>query len=268
MTITKALKYKNIDWTEAQILLSHVLNKEKLFLLTHGDYSLTESEEKGYIDCVEKRLEGVPIAYITHKREFYGRDFYINENVLIPRPETELIIDVVKSLSLPNNSKVLDLCTGSGIIPITLMQEIDNIEVIGADISLKALEVARINAQKYGNNIIFIESDMFEDVPKEKYKVITANPPYIPTHDSNSLDEDVKREPSLALYGGADGLYFYRIILGKGKEYLQEKGFMVLEIGYNQKDQIETLACENGYKVVFFKDLQGFDRVALLCLNI
>ncbi len=148
------------------------------------------------------------------------------------------------------------------------MQEIDNIEVIGADISFKALEVARINAQKYGLNITFIESDMFETVPKEKYNVITANPPYIPTGDSNTLDEDVKREPSVALYGGEDGLYFYRIILTTGKEYLAEGGFMVLEIGYNQKDQIEALACENGYRVEFFKDLQGYDRVALLCLNI
>ncbi len=106
MTITEALKYKNLNLTEAQILLSHVLNKDKLFLLIHGDYSLTDYEEKEYINCVEKRLEGVPIAYITHKREFYGRDFYINENVLIPRPETELIIDVVKKFIFFSKSQI------------------------------------------------------------------------------------------------------------------------------------------------------------------
>ena len=265
MTITEALKYKDINITDAQILLSFVLGKDKLFLLTNGDYSLTEKEEKEYIRYVKKRLTGVPVSYITHQREFYGRNFYVDENVLIPRPETELMIDVVKSLPLPPQPRILDLCTGSGIIPITLSLELGLKIIFGTDISPLALKVARKNNRLLGATLRTIESDMFRLLPQAEFDVITANPPYIPTGDLEGLDEDVKREPTIALDGGRTGLDFYEILLSQGKDYLTKEGFMVLEIGYNQKKDIKALAKEYKFKAKFFKDLQGYNRVVLLC---
>ena len=268
MNVKEAIRYKNIDWTEAQILLSFVLKSDKLFLISHDDYVLKKNEEKEYINCVEERLKGVPIAYITHQREFYGRKFYVDENVLVPRPETELIIDVVKSLSISKRIKILDLCTGSGIIPITLSLQIPEAFVIGIDISENALNVAKKNNEVLGTQVTFIQSDMFENVPQERFDIITSNPPYIPTEDLKGLDSDVQREPSIALDGGGDGLDFYKIILSQVKDYLNEKGFIVLEIGYNQSEDIKLLAEKNNFNVKFYKDLQGYNRVALLWQNI
>lgn len=262
MTIKDAIEYGTINNNEVNILLCDAINKDKLFLLCHNDYVLSESEEKLFLDYIEKRKKNTPISYITHKREFYGREFYVNENVLIPRPETEIIIDVVKGLNLTKDLKILDLCTGSGIIPITLGLECGFKEIYASDISFKALEVAKENAKKYNQNITFIESDLFENIPNIKFDLIISNPPYITREDMEKLDIDVKREPNIALYGGVDGLDFYKKIISQGKEYL--KGKFIFEIGYNQSDSLERLATENGFEIEFFKDLQNFKRTCVL----
>jgi release factor glutamine methyltransferase len=202
----------------------------------------------------------VPVSYITKKKEFYGLQFYVDENVLIPRPDTERIIDVVVEFAKDNYGlkeedtpiSILDLCTGSGCIAVSIAKTIKNAVVTATDISEQALKIAKKNAVKneVSNKISFILSDMFKSVPKKKFDVIISNPPYIETSVIPRLQKEiVKHEPRIALDGGEDGLRFYRIIAAKVKEFLKPLGgVLFLEIGDKQADSVrQVLVNEGGF---------------------
>ena len=272
MTVREVLAETYIDRREAEIILCSVLKKDRLFVLVHSDYTLTHREKDLFLSFAERRKKGEPLCYILKKREFYGREFTVSENTLIPRPETELIIDEAKKLFRKTESiKVLDLCTGSGCIGITISCEFPLSRVIMSDICPKALCVCNENLLKFtekyslsGHWTEIVRSDMFENIPKIKYDLIVSNPPYIPTEDIKDLDPDVKREPAKALDGGKDGLDFYRIIFCRAGTYLSEKGYIILECGFDQSESIRHLAEKNGYECTFAKDFQNIERCAVI----
>lgn len=193
-------------------------------------------------------------------------NFYVNEDVLIPRPDTEVlveeVIEITKRLTRP---KVLDLCTGSGAIAISIAKYAQNADLFASDISKNAIEVAKKNARTNGvqDRIEFMESDLFESIPQMKFDIIVTNPPYIKKDDISKLDKEVQSEPHMALDGGIDGLEFYRKISGKAYDYLKYNGYLCMEIGYDQKDSvIDILDYENRYSGTYSKkDLYGNDRI-------
>ena len=222
---------------------------------------------------LEKIKNNIPIQYITNHQEFMKLDFYVDENVLIPQPDTEILVEEVikyvnenaENFSNSSPIKILDLCTGSGAIAISLAKYIENVEITATDISNKAIQIAKLNAEKnlVHKKIKFIESDMFENIEKNQFDIIISNPPYIETNIIPTLDKEVQKEPFIALDGGDDGLRFYRLIIKNAKDYLAPTGKISLEIGYNQKEAIFNLIknCDNFNNPVCIKDLGGNDRV-------
>ena len=195
-------------------------------------------------------------------------NFYVNEDVLIPRSDTEVLVEEVIAIANKIKAKkILDLCTGSGAIAVSLAKYVKNSEITAVDISSKALRIAKMNAKnnEVENQITFLQSDLFHEVPKEKYDIIVSNPPYIKKDIIKTLDREVQKEPEIALDGGYDGLDFYRKIIHQGYEYLKFKGYLCLEIGYDQKiDVIELIENEEKYRDTYGKkDLYGNDRVVV-----
>lgn len=220
----KFLTEKNIDEASliTRMLLSFVLKCKKEELLIRQDEDIQEGQEKKFLDGIEKISKGYPIQYITHLKEFMGMDFYVDENVLVPRSDTEVLVDEVISLAKEDSKKdILELCTGSGAIAVSLAKYIENVNLTATDISNGALEVAKKNESRLleEQKIHFIQSDMFENIDK-KYDIIVSNPPYI-KHDVIK-DYSLKYEPQIALDGGEDGLDFYRIIIEEGYKYLNK----------------------------------------------
>ena len=264
------LKTNNIEEPnlKARLLMQFILNKSRQYLLVHDDEELTRIQEKAYLDGIEKISKGVPLQHITHSQEFMKMNFYVNEDVLIPRPDTEILVEEVINISnKANKVKILDMCTGSGIIAISLAKYIKNSEITAVDISPKALRIAKLNAKNNNveNKITFIESDLFNNIVKEKYDIIVSNPPYIKNEVIKSLDKEVQKEPYIALAGGEDGLEFYRKIINQGFEYLKFNGYLCLEIGYDQKKEvIDIINSEEKYSETYAKkDLAGNDRIII-----
>lgn len=265
---TKLLKDNNIENASniARILLANLLNKSKEYLVINDKEELKEELVEKYNKYLKQIIEGYPLQYITHNQEFMKLNFYVDENVLIPQPDTEILVEEVINIcdkKYKNKEiKILDLCTGSGAIAISLGKYIQSAEITAIDISKKALEVATKNAKSNEVKIKFIKSNMFEDI-NDKYVIIVSNPPYIETNVISELSKQVQNEPKIALDGGADGLDFYREIAQNAYKYLETNGFLVMEIGYNQKDTvIEILSNENKYKnIECIKDLDNNDRV-------
>lgn len=265
---TIELKVKGISEPKlkARLLMQYVLNKPRQYLLVYDNTELSKINETKYIDGIKKLINGVPLQHITHLQEFMKLNFFVNEDVLIPRPDTEVLVEeVINIANKINAKKILDLCTGSGAIAISLAKYIKDSNITALDISDKALEVARKNAKnnEVENQITFVKSNLFEKLPKEKYDIIVSNPPYIKKDIIKTLDKEVQKEPNIALDGGYDGLDFYRKIIGNGYEYLKYKGYICLEIGYDQKiDVIELIENEEHYIDTYCKkDLYGNDRV-------
>lgn len=255
---------------KARILLANILDKNKEYLLIHDEEEINEKIVNLYMKKIEELKNHKPIQYIIKKQEFMGFDFYVDENVLIPQPDTENLVEEVLFIinSIKDKSlKILDLCTGSGAIAISLSKILnsDKILIYGSDISEKALKIAQDNAIQNCSKVVFLKSNIFNEINNNyKFDIIVSNPPYIETKTIEELSEEVKYEPHLALDGGEDGLYFYREIIKNAKKYLNPNGYLAFEIGYNQKKQVEKLLEENGYKNIYSrKDLSGNDRVVV-----
>lgn len=253
---------------KAKMILAHVLNKEKEYLLIHDEEIVSEELYNDFINKIQRLKMNEPIQYILNNQEFMGIQFFVNENVLIPQPDTEnLVEEVLNIINSKNECVILDLCTGSGAIAVSLSKYIANkkIEIYASDISEEALVVANKNAINNGANIKFIKSNLFEDMDEEvKFDIIVSNPPYIETRTIDKLSEEVRKEPILALDGGEDGLKFYKKIIKEAKKYLNKDGILAFEIGYNQKVAVEELLKENYYRNIYSKkDLAGNDRIVV-----
>lgn len=281
MTIRETLRkgmiaLKNAGISEPQLksrlLMQYILNKPRQYLLVYDDKILTLRQEVDYFKLIKKLRNGVPLQHITHLQEFMKMNFYVDEDVLIPRPDTEVLVEeVIKIAKKINAKKILDLCTGSGAIAVALAKYIKDSEITAVDISDKALRIAKKNAidNEVENQITFIESNLFDKVRKEKFDIIVSNPPYIKKDIIKTLNTEVQKEPIIALDGGYDGLDFYRKIISKGYEYLKFNGYICLEIGYDQKiDVIELIENEEKYVETYCKkDLYGNDRVIVTKLG-
>lgn len=253
--------------TDAWILLEHVTGVSRTRYYVNPRQSLSEDEEKSYLSYIEKRKKRIPVQHLTGVQEFMGLEFLVNEHVLIPRQDTEVLVETVWK-DLESGMRVLDMCTGSGCILISLMKRMqtvsgeDGIHGVGVDLSREALQVAEANASKQNVGAVFVESDLFEQV-EGTYDIIVSNPPYIRTSVINELQEEVKlHDPYTALDGKEDGLFFYREIIKKSKEYLKKGGRLYFEIGHDQGEDVKKLMEEAGFtQVTVKKDLAGLDRV-------
>lgn len=256
---------------EATLLLGKLLKVDKVYIYTHGDEKVPDFVVDKYFEMIDRRKEGYPIQYIIKEREFMGLDFYVEEGVLIPRPDTEILVEYV--LDYIDNTygeeeiEALDLGIGSGAIGISLAYYRRNARVYGVDISQKALKVANINKERFNlDNIEILESNLFENIDGNiRFHIIASNPPYISKKDIEGLQEEVRKyEPITALVGGEDGLDYYRRIIPESKSYLHPNGLLILEIGYDQGIEVRDMMINEGYKdVKILKDLQGLDRVVL-----
>lgn len=258
---------------KSEILLQHILNMDKTELIINSKIEVQHDLEQRYISYLDKIIEGKPIQYITHKQEFMGLYFYVDENVLIPQPDTEILVEkTIRTVTANNkllsqNIKILDLCTGSGAIAVSLenyLQNKCNIEIYASDISEKAIDVAKRNAKENNAKVKFIISDMFQNIEENNFDIIVSNPPYIEKATITTLSKEVQNEPHLALDGGIDGLDFYRIIAKEGYKHLKSGGYILVEIGYNQKESVSNIFKEytdQYMDVKCTKDLNGQDRV-------
>lgn len=253
--------------TDAWILLEHVTGVSRTRYYVNPRLSLSEEEEGRYRSYIEKRMKRIPVQHLTGVQEFMGLEFLVNEHVLIPRQDTEVLVETVWK-DLEPGMRVLDMCTGSGCILISLMKRMqsvsgeDEILGVGADLSREALQVAEANASRQHVDAVFVGSDLFEKV-EGRYDIIVSNPPYIRTSVIRELQEEVKlHDPYAALDGKEDGLFFYREIIKKSKEYLKKGGRLYFEIGHDQGEDVKKLMEEAGFtQVTVKKDLAGLDRV-------
>lgn len=246
---------------DARLLLEYICGTDRNTLLVHGDRAVSEKEQSQYEDFIGKREKRIPLQYITGEQEFMGLSFAVNENVLIPRQDTEILTEEALR-NLEDGMAVLDMCTGSGCILLSLLNYTNDCVGVGADISKKALEVAEENNRRLGKNAVFIQSNLFEKV-EGKFDMIVSNPPYIPYDVIPTLMEEVKTyEPLTALDGREDGLYFYREIVRQAGKHLNRGGQLLFEIGCEQAADVSKLLLDAGYKEVqTVKDLAGLDRV-------
>lgn len=254
-------KFGTVDGT---FLIENLLGLSKTEIFFNHNMDVPKEVEKKIDEIYEKYLKDYPINYLIGKKNFYGRDFYLEEGVLIPRFETEILIEKILKIGI-DFKRILDIGCGSGIISLTLALEIPNSTVLGIDISSKALSVSNKNKDDLKvKNCRFKKSNLFESIEAESFDLIVSNPPYINAKDMEELDNKVKKEPELALFGGEDGLYFYREIIKKSHKYLNENGYIAFEIGYNQGQSVKELLSFNGYKdITLIKDYNGFDRCVI-----
>ncbi|RKD21993.1 release factor glutamine methyltransferase [Caminicella sporogenes DSM 14501] len=279
VTISKALneaveKLKGKVFTpilDSEVLLSKILNKDRLYLIVNKEEQLTEEEYRKYKEIIDKRFQGMPVQYLTNNQEFMGLDFYVEEGVLIPRPDTEILVEkVINHIDNTKEYNILDIGTGSGAITVSLAKYFVNSTVYSIDVSKKAISIGRKNADRHGvlSRIKFLKGSLFEPLEeidiKGKIDILVSNPPYIPSEEIEKLQIEVsKYEPRLALDGGKDGLYFYRKIIDKAPKYLRYNGFIALEVGHNQAGKVVEFMRKNGcYKdIEITEDLAGIERV-------
>ena len=266
------LKGSNIESPKlkARLLLQHVLDKPRQYLIVYDKEELGKKEQWEYFVNIEKLAKGVPLQHITHTQEFMKMDFYVDENVLIPRPDTEILVEeVIEIAKNMNQPKILDLCTGSGAIAISIAKNVPNAEIYAIDISEKAINIAKKNAKNLNAKVKFIKSNLFNKMNDTKFDIIVSNPPYIKKADINYLSQEVKKEPEIALDGGIDGLDFYRKISKQAIDYLKFGSYLCFEIGYDQKEEVmEIIEKEGNYKDTYCKkDLCGNDRVIITKVN-
>lgn len=268
----KIMAAKNDAW----LLLSMVTGLDRTRYIMRSEDMVTKDEEKGFLDKINRRAKREPLQYIEGSAPFMGYDFAVNENVLIPRMDTEvLVMEALRVAKLKFSQRpigeqidVLDMCTGSGCIIESIYLKLNEkgyrVRAVASDISAKALAVAKENARRLGASVEFLEGDLFEKVTG-KFEIITSNPPYICTSVIADLEPEVKDyEPMLALDGTDDGLYFYRKIVINAREHLTDDGYLIMEIGYDQGLDVSELCKEAGYsEVMVLNDFAGLDRVVV-----
>ena len=270
MNISEALSYgsQEIEYFNAKLLLENVLNCKDNYLVINKYEDLTPIQESSYKKHIKDVKAGKPLQYITNKQVFYDSEFYVDENVLIPQPDTAFVVDkalnILLSMNLDRPLKILDLCTGSGAIAIIISKKLKEknieFEMTASDISNGALKVAMTNAEKIVSDtkIRFVLSNLFDEI-NGKFDMIISNPPYVKSDDIGKLSLDVQNEPHIALDGGNDGLEFYKRISNQVDNYLSDNGYLVLEIGYDQGKEV----CELFDDSNFYKDLNNNDRCVI-----
>lgn len=251
---------------DAQILLADILNIPTWKLITIKDESLNQSIVDEFIRRIDKRIKGYPVAYIIGKKEFFGLKFIVNEGVLIPRPETEVLVEkVLERLDKKTPYLGLDIGVGSGAIAISILKNRPYIKMVGVDISPIALELTKKNAKihKVSDRLHLKKSDLFKELSGYKFDFIVSNPPYIPLEEYEKLQKEVKKEPKEALIASKGGLEFYERIVNQIEKYLKPSGFVAFEVGYNQGEKVKNILKEHGFEAKSYKDLQGIDRVII-----
>ncbi len=267
LTIEQILRhaYQRIDKTDAHLLLQHILVVNHAFLLTHSDQILTLEQTNHFLHWVLQRSEGVPIAYLIGQREFYDSVFKVSDAVLIPRPETELLVDLALNLTPTNRAcRILDLGTGSGAIAITVAKHRALSQVIAVDVSVDAISIADWNAKNLRiSNVRFVISNWFSELSNEKFDLIITNPPYIAENDPHLQQGDLRFEPKLALSADHSGMNCMSHIIQTAPQHLEKDGWLLLEHGYDQADKCKILL-ENGNftNICSYPDLAGIMRVS------
>jgi release factor glutamine methyltransferase len=253
--------------TEAELLFTDILNcsRASLYLDSKG---LLDKDKAGFVSSVlKRRIKGEPIQYILGKAEFMGFNFLVNEDVLIPRPETEILVETAAKLVSSISADILELGTGSGCIAISLAKMLASARIIATDISEKAVKIAGKNAALNNVKIDFLVSDLFGSraLQDKKFNLIVSNPPYIPSLDIDKLQPEVRHEPRVALDAGEDGLGFYRRIAKEAPRYLKDGAFLVMEIGFGQKESVKNILQKSGYFEImeWVKDYNGIDRIVV-----
>jgi release factor glutamine methyltransferase len=248
---------------EVQMLLQHVLGVSRAYLLAHPEQVLDEAQAPAYRALLQRRLAGEPLAYILGEREFFGLDFRVTPATLIPRPDTELLVELALE-RIPQRGRVLDLGTGSGAIALSIAHSRPDAEVTAADFSIEALEVAQENARRLNiGNARFMQSDWFSALAGERFDLIVSNPPYIADADAHLEQGDLRFEPRTALASGVDGLDDIRRIIAGAKAHLTAGGWLMFEHGYDQAERVRELLDATGFAEVFSaRDLAGIERVS------
>ena len=255
----------NTPSLDAEILITEVLSIARHKIISHPEMIISEADESLIMSYAERRKKREPIAYITGKKDFYGLEFSINSDVLIPRPDTEILVDTALFFA-PQKSNLLDICTGSGAVAIALKYNRNDLNIFASDISDKCVAQAEKNAEIIlGKSCIdFRKSDLFESFDGMKFSVITANPPYIDTEETDSLEPELFHEPRAALFSPGHGFFLADKIISSAERFLNDDGMLIMEIGALQEKAARTSAAKYGYKTVFTPDYSGINRVARL----
>lgn len=258
----------NGDYRFTKIVLQYIMEYTLSDIYQNRFTTISEEKYLEFLSIQEKLEDKIPLQYAIGKWNFYGRDFIVDENVLIPRPETELLVEEVLKENL-NGKTILDIGTGSGAIAISLDLESENCKIFASDISVDALGVAKENAKKFNSEVEFIESDLFQNIDK-KFDIIVSNPPYLSEEEYDKVDEIIYYEPKNAFVGGEKGYEIYEKIIQNASKHLNENGKLFFEIGYKQADIIQNLLISNGYtNIKIKKDYGNLDRIVIgeLCLK-
>lgn len=274
MVINDLLRKYEKDFKDGILILSKLLNVDKSYIYTYGDREVSTDLMNKFSELMEKRILGYPIQYILGEWEFMGLNFYLEEGVLVPRQDTEILVEYIINYIEENyqkdNINILDIGSGSGAISLSIANYCKDTNVLGVDISDKAIKLANINKERFNlSNVDFYKGDLFQGLEglnmEEDFHIIVSNPPYISKEDIEALDVQVKDfEPRLALDGGRDGLDFYRKITPESKRFLRKNGLLVYEIGYDQGEVVRDILIKEGFKeVTIKKDLQGHDRMVI-----
>ena len=270
MQINDAFKYakqkldsSNYRRIDSEILLCSILNCNRTKLYAYPDKVLSFDDKKKYKELINKRSEGYPIAYLTKQKEFWGHTLHINDNILIPRPETELLVEkALKLTSIFSLNKILELGTGSGAIAIAIASEKPNVNIKATDIKDNIIKIASKNADLYEiKNIKFVKSNWFSDIKKNNFDLIVSNPPYISGDDPVLRNSDIRFEPVSALVSGNDGLDDLKKIVQESRNYLKNNGWLIVEHAYDQGAKVRKLFLENKFTSKTIKDYNKLERI-------
>ncbi len=252
---------------DAEVLLSYLLGQKRIYLYVHFDQPLTADELARYRELVKRRAAGEPVAYICGEKEFMGLAFKVTPAVLVPQPDTEILVESVIERLKGKTAHIADICTGSGAIALALAHYLPEASLAATEISTEALAIAKDNAEKLklSERVEFREGDLLSPLSGETFDAIVSNPPYIPSGEIPGLPREVQAEPKLALDGGADGLDFYRRLVGESAARLKDGGFLAVECGDTQAEEIAVMAKNGGFgKTEIVRDLADKERVVVM----